>query len=218
MPDTGAVTKWESRTAGRGSFAVLILAVLLLVGSSAFAVVQRDRSHDERDQQLATAVRRQAADLENYFERARSIILLTARNPAFARFYEEPGSRLAKIERKGRAIREVNDALAYLESLYPTSIGEACFIDYTGPENARVVRGERAALEDLSPDESGNPFFKPTFALKVGEVYQAAPYVSPDRGVGDLQLDHRPAPESCDPRDRPLRGDRRELPTNLRVD
>jgi signal transduction histidine kinase len=168
--------------AGRGSFAVLILAAVLLVGSSAFAMVQRDRRQDERDQHLANTVRQQAADLENYFERARSIILLTSRNPAFARFYEEPGSRLDKIERKGRAIREANDALVYLESLYPTSIGEACFIDYTGPENARVVRGERAAPEDLSPDESGNPFVKPTFTLRVGEVYQAAPYVSPDTG------------------------------------
>ncbi|HKN56407.1 MAG TPA: hypothetical protein VJX66_28205, partial [Amycolatopsis sp.] len=68
----------------------------------------------------------------------------------------------------------------YLEKLYPGRIGEACFIDADGAENARVVRGERAAVDDLSPDESGNPFFRPTFALKQGQVYQARPYVSPD--------------------------------------
>src|SRR5206468_348999 len=37
-------------------------------------------------------------------------------------------------------------------------------------------------FSDLSTDESGNPFFHPTFALPAGQVYQAAPYVSPDTG------------------------------------
>ena len=75
---------------------------------------------------------------------------------------------------------EVNQALGYLERLFPESIGEACFIDRGGAENARMVRGVRAAPKDLSPDESSNPFFKPTFALRQGQVYQARPYVSPD--------------------------------------
>jgi diguanylate cyclase (GGDEF)-like protein len=74
----------------------------------------------------------------------------------------------------------VNDALNYLEKLYPDRIGEACFIDVDGPENARVVRGTRAAVGNLSPSERGNPFFAPTFALAPGRVYQAKPYVSPD--------------------------------------
>src|SRR3712207_3071017 len=43
-----------------------------------------------------------------------------------------------------------------------------------------MVRGERATLADLSPDESGAAFFAPTFALDHGQVYQARPYVSPD--------------------------------------
>jgi hypothetical protein len=49
--------------------------------------------------------------------------------------------------------------------------GEACFIDAGGAENARAVRGERATFADLSPDESTNPFFAPSFALKSGEVH-----------------------------------------------
>ena len=43
-----------------------------------------------------------------------------------------------------------------------------------------MVRGKRAPMADLSTDESANPFFAPTFALPVGSVYQARPYVSPD--------------------------------------
>jgi hypothetical protein len=75
---------------------------------------------------------------------------------------------------------DANQALGYLEDLFLDSIGEACFIDRAGPENARMVRGERATLEDLSPDESGAAFFAPTFALAQNEVYQAQPYESPD--------------------------------------
>jgi hypothetical protein len=76
----------------------------------------------------------------------------------------------------------VNQALAYLEELFPGSIGEACFIDRAGAENARVVRGARALPKDLMPEESMNPFFAPTFALRPGQVYQARPYESPDTG------------------------------------
>src|SRR5215216_5053639 len=75
---------------------------------------------------------------------------------------------------------EANEALGYLEELFPDSIGEACFIDRNGPEIARMVRGVRATPTDLSPDESGAPFFSPTFALRHGQVYQARPYESPD--------------------------------------
>src|SRR6266540_3443172 len=82
----------------------------------------------------------------------------------------------------GHAIAALEGALAYSERLFPDSIGEACFIDHGGPENARVVRGVRARPADLSPDESGNPSFRPTFALPQGQVYQARPYVSPDTG------------------------------------
>jgi diguanylate cyclase (GGDEF)-like protein len=122
----------------------------------------------------------QSQVLDAYFARASSIILLTAHNPAFAQFYAEPGSRTERVARGGPAVDAANDALGYLEELYPDRIGEACFIDAGGAENARMVRGERATIADLSPDESANPFFAPSFALKLGQVYQAKPYVSPD--------------------------------------
>ena len=43
-----------------------------------------------------------------------------------------------------------------------------------------LVREQRAASADLSPDESTNPFFAPTLGLGTGQVYQAAAYMSPD--------------------------------------
>jgi diguanylate cyclase (GGDEF)-like protein len=164
----------------RFSLSVLLVAICLLpvgIGSGASA---HSHAVAALDGALTNTANGQAQVLEDYFSRARSIDLLTASNPAFGHFYELPGDRAAKARAGGQVLDEVNQALGRLEELFPTSIGEACFIDRTGPENARMVRGVRATPKDLSPDESGAPFFAPTFALRQGQVYQARPYVSPD--------------------------------------
>lgn len=70
--------------------------------------------------------------------------------------------------------------MAYLERLYPGRISEACLIDRTGTEIARVVEGAVAPAEELSTEEASAPFFAPTFELPAGRVYQSAPYLSPD--------------------------------------
>lgn len=124
-----------------------------------------------------------AAELGAYFERAKSINLLLAHNRVFADFYRAPGSRIETVRARGPLVRHVDEALAYLQRLYPGQISEACFIDRTGPENGRVVFGRWARTQALSQDESANPFFGPTFALDFGQVYQAQPYVSPDTDV-----------------------------------
>jgi diguanylate cyclase (GGDEF)-like protein len=162
------------------TFLALLVGVVLLVGSIGLGIRDRSEKRSATDQALQNKVGDEAGQLEEYFARARSINLITAHNPAFRAFYASPGSRVAKVKENGPAIRGAEDGLAYLEQLYPASIGEACFIDRSGPENARFVKGVRAAFKDLSPDESGNPFFGPTFALPAGQVFQAKPYVSPD--------------------------------------
>ena len=164
----------------RFSLTVLLVAICLLpvgIGSGTSA-----HSHAKAglDGALANTASAQAQVLEDYFARARSIDLLTANNPAFRHFYRTPGDRAAKIRAGGPVLDEANEALGYLEELFPDSIGEACFIDRNGPEIARMVRGQRATPKDLSPDESGAAFFAPTFALAHGQVYQARPYESPD--------------------------------------
>lgn len=168
------------RWAAMRSGVVLVLALILLLASVALATTQRAKAEEALRQSLRNQTAQEVHTLSNYFERARSNMLLTSRNPSFRDFYLSPGKRLAKVRAGGRFITENNVALAYLERLYPTSIGEACFIDRGGAENARAVRGELASLDELSPDETKNPFFKPTFALDQGQVYQARPYVSPD--------------------------------------
>jgi diguanylate cyclase (GGDEF)-like protein len=161
-------------------FVSLFVGILLLASGAALGVRERSQTQLALDHALTNKVDEDASRLDAYFERARSIMLITAHNPAFQDFYAAPGARLAKVTARIPAIRKAEDALNYLEQLYPSSIGEACFIDRRGPEDARYVRGVRAALADLSADESRNVFFAPTFALHAGEVFQAKPYVSPD--------------------------------------
>jgi hypothetical protein len=164
----------------RFSFTVLLVAICLLPVGIGTGASTRSHARAALDGDLANTASAQAEVLEDYFSRAQSIDLLTANNPAFQDFYALPGSRAAKVRAGGPVLDKANQALGYLEELFPDSIGEACFIDRAGPENARMVRGVRATPADLSADESGNPFFAPTFALRQGQVYQARPYESPD--------------------------------------
>jgi diguanylate cyclase (GGDEF)-like protein len=164
----------------RFSLPVLLVAICLLPVGIGTGTSARGHAVAALEGALANKASEQAQVLEDYFSRAQSIDLLTANNPAFQDFYELPGNNAARIRRGGRVLDRTNQALGYLERLFPASIGEACFIDRGGPENARMVRGVRATPADLSPDESANPFFAPAFALRHGQVYQARPYVSPD--------------------------------------
>jgi diguanylate cyclase (GGDEF)-like protein len=153
--------------------------VMLLIGVSAgFAGHARALTRERNE--LAHDAAEQAEVLNAYFTRARSIILLTAHGAEFRQFYAEPGARDQRVRRGGPTLNAINESLGYLEELYPDRIGEACFIDASGAENARTVRGQRASYADLSPDEARNPFFAPSFALSKNQVYQAKPYVSPD--------------------------------------
>jgi diguanylate cyclase (GGDEF)-like protein len=162
------------------SIVALIVGVLLIPTALGVAKFDRDRDVAELERTLVAETDEHGAALESYFARARAIVLLTGNSPAFANVLAEPGTRIEKVARQSRSIREVTHQIGYLEQLYPDSIGEACFIDANGEEFARVVRGEIATPEDLSTVEEQAVFFAPTFALDFGQVHQTEPYVSPD--------------------------------------
>src|SRR3954466_1686698 len=162
------------------SLAALILGVILIPTALGVAKLDHDRSVSELERALGAETDEHGGALESYFARSRSIVLLTANSSPFAKLLAEPGTRAQKVGRHGPNIADVTHHLGYLEQLYPTSIGEACFIDANGEEFARVVRGEIAPAGDLSTVEEQAAFFAPTFALRFGQVHQTAPYVSPD--------------------------------------
>jgi diguanylate cyclase (GGDEF)-like protein len=158
----------------------LVGAVVLLITGISVAFSGHARTLTRERNDLTHDAAEQAQVLNAYFTRASSIILLTAHSSEYRRFYAEPGDRDRRVRRGGPTLDAINDSLGYLEQLYPGEIGEACFIDASGAENARTVGGERAGYADLSADESKNPFFTPSFALGRKQVYQAKPYLSPD--------------------------------------
>jgi diguanylate cyclase (GGDEF)-like protein len=162
------------------SFAGLIIGVILIPTALGLAKLDHDREVSQLERTLVAETDEHGGAVDNYFARARSIVLLTANSPAFANVLAEPGTRVAKVRRQSRSLREVTHHLRYLETLYPESIGEACFIDADGEEVARVVNGAVAPPGTLSTQEEQAPFFAPTFALRPGQTYQASPYVSPD--------------------------------------
>src|SRR4051794_25708474 len=162
------------------SFAALIVGVLLIPTALGMAKIDHDRDVSQVERMLVAETDEHTGALDNYFARARSVVLLTANSPAFANALAEPGTRAAKVRRQGRNLAEVTHHLRYLERLYPTSIGEACFINADGEEYARVVRGRVARPSELSTQEEQSPFFAPTFALDFGQTHQTTPYVSPD--------------------------------------
>ena len=154
-----------------------------------------------------------ARALESYFARARAIVLLTGNTPVFANVLAEPGTRVEKVARQSRSLREVTHQLGYLEQLYPDSIGEACFIDLNGEEFARAVRGEIAKPGDLSTVEEQAGFFAPTFRLAFGQVHQTrAVRLAGHEGMGGREHDPDSAGRWTEAGVRAFRGDRRELP------
>jgi diguanylate cyclase (GGDEF)-like protein len=155
----------------RNPFVALLVGVVLLsVGLLGMAgALAQERQQARTLQRDAVQV---ASAFSSYFERARSLDLLLAQNTAF----RPPGGR--RVDNA-----EANQALVYLERLYPGAIGEACLINDQGHELARVTEGVAAPVAELSTAEAQNPFFAPTLALGAGEVYQAAPYVSVDTGT-----------------------------------
>jgi diguanylate cyclase (GGDEF)-like protein len=162
------------------SLGALIVAIVLIGLSSGIAVTDHNRRRADLERRLADEAESHAAALDATFLRARTITLMMGHNAAFLDFYRGPGSRRSKVREGSRYVAAANGALRYLETLFPRSIRELCFIDRDGSENARVVHERAAPISELSPDEAKNPFFAPTFALRPGHVFQSRPYVSPD--------------------------------------
>ena len=161
---------------------LLVVGVGLLAASFGLGITGNQARYDQdRDRRLVEQATIEGQLLSEYFERARTVTLLSAQNPAFSAFYAAPGSLEDKIAAGGPALTQVQAALSYIETLYPNrSVSEVCFIHNSGAENARVVGDHVAEPDELSADESANVFFAPTLMLGANQVYQSAPYRSPD--------------------------------------
>lgn len=165
----------------------LILGVALTL-AAAIVLWQGSResmaTEQAQDRTLTAAAQSSAALLAEHFERAVAADLQLAAQPAFRDFYQLPGTVRQKVGSHSPVLRRAEQGLLAIEKIFPGAVSEVCFIDLrSGQEIARVVDGKPAVAADLSPDESGAVFFKPTSRQPVGVPYQSEPYVSEDTGL-----------------------------------
>jgi methyl-accepting chemotaxis protein len=162
---------------GMLTMAAALTALMLSTANDLF--LQQARAELQRENQQV------AGDIDALADKAANSLLLARQDPAFNRLY------LAKAagdeDARQAALQDIQAELRYLEQTF--AIDEICVIGSHGAEDARCVKGVMAADDDLSPDESDNPFFEPTIETPVGQVYRSEqPYFSPD--VHDWVLAH----------------------------
>ena len=163
--------------------AILITAIALVpLGLGVMVLKQSEQAQVEQDAALESEAGAAAARLRDSIAETRATVLITAHNPAFRDFYRAGGDRYAKIVGGGPTMDRVNGALLYLSGLYPERIVQASFVDGSGAENARIVRGSREAPHVLADDVSRDTFFEPALALGPGHVHQSRPHISRHAG------------------------------------
>jgi len=151
----------------RRSPLIALLAGVVLISAGLLATAGALVQERQQERTLQRDADQVALGFASYFERARSLDLLLAQSPA-----------LRPSAGHGVDNDAANQALGYLQELYPGAIGEACLTDERGHELASVVEGAPIAVKHLSVHKKKSAFFHPTLTLDPGQVHQAAPYVS----------------------------------------
>src|SRR5216110_963957 len=92
---------------------VLAGAIALLAVGTGAGLAGHANALTRQRQELAQRATEQAQVLNDYFERSRSIMLITAQNPAFAGLYDLPGNYAERVHSGGTPLKQVNDAMDY---------------------------------------------------------------------------------------------------------
>jgi diguanylate cyclase (GGDEF)-like protein len=167
----------------RFSVSCAVLGVLLAMLGAGLVVSRQNAEQDAQDRGLAATSSEKAALIATELERIRALALLTARIPPFAELYADEGSQAAAIAAVAGPGREINEALAYLWTLYPGRIVAAGYVDTSGAENARIVRGVPVPAGELRTDVRSWPAFAQGLATPAGQARLSKPFTSTRAGV-----------------------------------
>jgi diguanylate cyclase (GGDEF)-like protein len=169
----------RGHVSSRLPLAFAVLGVLLAVLGASLVASRRSSEQARLDRTLATTSGEKAALVDTELERLRALALVTARIPPFSEFYADAGSQAARIAAVAGPGREINNALKYLSQLYPDRFVETGYVDVSGPEDARVVRGVATRAKSLQKDVRTWPSFAQGVTTAPGTARITLPFVSP---------------------------------------
>ena len=156
----------------------------VLVASACGLAWQEIRVADEaaaaQNTELSTAASNTQTLLTEEFDRAATLALLLAENPAYARFFEITGSTQQKVEREIAVRDRLTDQLRYIQTLFPGAVLRSGFVDLeSGREIAEVVNGAETFPLALEGNANEKLAFAPDVKmLPLGWAYQSTPYFS----------------------------------------
>ncbi|MBI5233375.1 MAG: diguanylate cyclase [Deltaproteobacteria bacterium] len=111
--------------------------------------------------------------IDNHFRETRKNLIVSAQNTAFKMYYLEP-------DKKTHWLKQQNTALSQLRKIYRDRLDEACYIDASGQEISRIIFDTIAKEKELSSGEHRTTFFKKSFEIEEGTVFQGKPTISED--------------------------------------
>jgi diguanylate cyclase (GGDEF)-like protein/PAS domain S-box-containing protein len=175
-PGLGAALPAAVRRIGvrRPVFVVMTAVSALAFVAGALTVLKfTDQTTSEADLRLDRHAEEVSTSLSDLFATASRDLRLARLNSTFDTALGNSAVELTPDQR-----RLIEGSITYVGERY--RVDEICIIRRTGLETARWNGGQVAPVAALSPDESGNPFFKPAMQLPSDSVFVSDPYVSPD--------------------------------------
>jgi signal transduction histidine kinase/FixJ family two-component response regulator len=153
---------------GMASMAVALGALMFSTANGLF--LRQARAELARQNQFVVA------QIDSVADKAGQSLLLARQDPAFNRLYQAGPDDLAARQ---AALDVIDHQILYLQTVF--DIDEICLVGANGTEDARSSNGVLAGPDQLSSDETDNPFFAPALALGDGQVYRSTePYFSED--------------------------------------
>lgn len=172
-----------SRASNRIAIACALLGVSLVILGAVLISSRGSTEKTRLDTALMTSAGEKGALVSTELERVRALALVTARIPPFSELYADGGSLAAKIAAVAGPFREINNALKYDHQLYPGRFVEVGYVDVTGQERARVVRGVETPIRRLERDVRAWPSFRQGVSTPVGAARVTMPFMSPTAHV-----------------------------------
>ena len=151
----------------------IAIAGLALIAGAITVFQFGEQNRREADDRLAQHADAEAAKIASLFATASRDLRLARLNSTY-----DTALKNAPVELQPEQRRLIEGSIEYVGERY--QVDEICLIRSSGVETARWNGGVIASVDDLSPDESGNPFFKPAISLPSDQVHITDPYVSPD--------------------------------------